>query len=149
MCSLFVILTSLFLLGLKIRPVLDYCRAIWFAGCRQLVKFFRPFLITQAAVADTQLDTGQIAITIRRNKAASAVVPGTSQSKSIPICSLTVSFLLEKPASYLTADLRPGPIISKSTEQRCQCRFRLAQLLPAIGAVAAGINVILHPAFPL
>lgn len=38
------------------------------------------FLVTQTVVADIQLDTGEIAVTIRGGKAVSTIGPGAGQS---------------------------------------------------------------------
>ena len=111
----------------------------------QFVEHFRSLEAAQAAVADAQLDTGQIAVAIRGDEAAPAVVTGAGEGQSVPVGGLPVLLPLEKPEADVAADLGPRPVIGKGAKQRCQCCLVMAQLLMTVGAVAAGVDVVLHP----
>ena len=95
---------------------MGHCRVVRLIGRGQLVELLRPFLVAQAAVADAQLDTGQITVAVRRDKTASAVIPRTGQSQGVPVGRLAVPLPLEKPPAQLTAYLRPGTVVEKGTK---------------------------------
>ena len=63
------------------RPVVANRWCVRFVGCGQLVINRRPSLISQMVVTDAQLDAGEIAVAIRRDKRAPAVIPGTGQGQ--------------------------------------------------------------------
>lgn len=66
------------------------------------------------AVTDAQLDTGEITIAVRRDKAAPAIIPGAGQSQSVPVG--RVPLLPEEAVSDLTADLCPGSVVGEAAK---------------------------------
>ena len=111
------ILRSLLRKGLKNRPVVEDCGGIRFAGRGQLVEGLRLLPVAQAAVADAQLDTGEVAIAVWGDKTAPAVVPGTGQGQGVPVGCLPVLLPLEKPEADVAADLSPGPRSEEHTSE--------------------------------
>ena len=85
-------------------------------GGGQFIEGFRSFLVAQMAVTDAQLDTGEITIAVRRDKAAPAIIPGAGQSQSVPVGSLLVPLLPEEAVSDLTADLCPGSVVGEAAK---------------------------------
>ncbi len=120
---------------------------IGFIDGGQLVEHFGSLEVAQAAVADAQLDTGQIAVAIRGDKAAPAVVTGASEGQSVPIGGLPVLLPLEKPEADVAADLGPGPVIGELAQQAPPAPPGCGPALCGkLGAVAACSNVFsTHP----
>ena len=50
---------------LKYGPVVEHCWGVRLAGGGQLIEGFRSFLVAQTAVAETQLDAGEVAVAVR------------------------------------------------------------------------------------
>ena len=97
-------------------------RGIRLAGRGQLVKGLRSFPVSQVAVADTQLNTREVAVTVRGDKTAPAVVTGTGQGQGIPVGCLPVPLTSwPRPASRI-------PRRSNTTEQSFSpCQRRQAE----------------------
>lgn len=108
-------------------PVVENGRRIRLKGGGQLVKGLRPILVTQAAMADTQLDTREIAVAVRGDEAAPAVIPGAGQGQGVPVGGLPVFFPPEEPEADLTADLRAGTVVEETAKQGPQCLLIVAQ----------------------
>ena len=97
-------------------------------------------------IADAKLEAGDVSPQLLLDKAFVSGCFPVLQRPPVPPGRLRIPFFSKKPPADIAAKLRAGNGEPQSLQERGQRFFFLGQPIQAVGAVAAGVYLILPPA---